>query len=208
MSPHFLYWKTWCSLKPDPHFQGDAFWTLSVTYRDSGLHFTKDFSAYLNINDWLHYISSHIFNTQIQLMSRNVRGVRVRRKGRRGSLETWLLSRVSNTRKAGSRSSQNETALCQPQEWSGTRRIPCAQHRALACSLQKTRNQSVPSTEYVGYVSWARTTLKDNAPAAAKSPQWTTALLIISISYLQGARAQAWVTTLSVLLRLLLLYMR
>lgn len=91
------------SLTLDTHFQHDAFWTMSVTYRDSGFHFTKDFSAYLNIDDWLHYISSRIFKTQIQLMSRNGRGVRARRKGRIASLKTWPLSRVSVTRKEGSR---------------------------------------------------------------------------------------------------------
>lgn len=175
----------------DTHFQDGAFWTLSVTYRDSGFHFTKDFSAYLNINNWLHYISSHRFKTQIQLMSRNLRGVRVRRKGRIGSLKTWLLSRVSNTRKEGSRiqSKWDCVVLAAGITRNKTHSLCSASRPRLLLAVD--RNQSVPSTEYVGYVSWARTASKDNAPAAAKSPQWTTALLIISISYLQGARAQA-----------------
>lgn len=54
------------SLTLDAHFQYDALRTMSGTYRDSGVPFTKDFSACFHINDWLHYIRSHIFRTQIQ----------------------------------------------------------------------------------------------------------------------------------------------
>lgn len=194
------------SLTLDAHFQYDALWTMSVTYRDSGVPFTKDFSACLHINDWLHYISSHIFKTDSMNASQlGGQGETVEGENRVPEDQAFVSSLQHTPRRkpdpvktrrrpAGSRNDQDAR--------------PCACITPSSCSLQGTRKQTVPRTEYVGYVSQACTRSKDNTPSAAKSPQSITAPLIISISYLQGARPQAHVKTLSVPLKLLLLYRR
>lgn len=124
--------------------------------------------------------------------------------GRIGFLKTRPSSAVSNTRQEGSRIPSTRGGS-EPAAGMTKTHVPVHGITPSSCSLQGTRKQTVPRTEYVGYVSQARTRSKDNTPYAAKSPQSITAPLIISISYLQGARPQPHVKTLSVPLKLLLL---